>query len=584
MPSPTVVATSASLIRWKAAAGVATVLVLATTARLWGIGFGLPLVEARPDEPQLVQTALAVLHGDLNPHFFNYPSAFIYVLAALYGLLFLAGAATGLTPTLATLDAALTADPSAAYLMARLLVAACGVATVHVTWRLAREQFGRQAGVSAALLLALTYLHARDSHFGVTDIPLTLLVTASVLFILRANQHGRLGDYARAGALAGLATATKYNGLLLLAPLGLLVMFGAPVPAVHSRGRSIDGSTWTMTWRRAGVIAACAVAVAIVATPFAVLDHNTFVRDFLFEMRHLQAGHGTVDLGRGWAYHAAFTLPIGVGWPVLAAAAAGLLLAIRRRPRVAALLFAFPVCYYASAGSGRTVFVRYMVPLTPFLAVAAGVFVSTAAGHLSRFGGQFAARGGSPPACHPRRSPAGSVAVVVLSLVLAGPSAWRLWNFDSFLTRTDSRLIAAEWLGSRVPPGARVYQSGSRYGHVVLPVPYVPIVFDEAAARFRAATGRVSDALPDWIVIPRSPLTYYSQTPAPVAALIGECYALEQTIVGVGADPAARFDQQDAFYVPLAAGDAATRPGPDIAMYRRRPRACSEWPDAGGDP
>ena len=56
--------------------------------RFYGIDFGLPHTECRPDESTLVFEALSFFSGDLNPHFFNYPTLYMYVLFGLYILYF----------------------------------------------------------------------------------------------------------------------------------------------------------------------------------------------------------------------------------------------------------------------------------------------------------------------------------------------------------------------------------------------------------------------------------------------------------------------------------------------------------------
>ena len=54
--------------------------------RVWGLRFGFPHPVARPDEEVLVDAALAVLR-DGNPHFFDWPSLFIYATAGSYAAL-----------------------------------------------------------------------------------------------------------------------------------------------------------------------------------------------------------------------------------------------------------------------------------------------------------------------------------------------------------------------------------------------------------------------------------------------------------------------------------------------------------------
>src|SRR4029453_17868079 len=79
--------------RWSI--GILTViLVLALVVRLLGINWGLPYVISG-DEALLVNHAMVFGTGDLNPHFFGYPSLYIYVLFVIYGLSYVIGWLTG---------------------------------------------------------------------------------------------------------------------------------------------------------------------------------------------------------------------------------------------------------------------------------------------------------------------------------------------------------------------------------------------------------------------------------------------------------------------------------------------------------
>ncbi|MFT7695823.1 MAG: hypothetical protein ACI8P2_004459, partial [Candidatus Latescibacterota bacterium] len=70
---------------------LSVILLLGLWLRLWGLDFGLPNIYCRPDETILVHRALAIASGDLNPHFFNYPSFQFYLLAIVYGIYFVLG-------------------------------------------------------------------------------------------------------------------------------------------------------------------------------------------------------------------------------------------------------------------------------------------------------------------------------------------------------------------------------------------------------------------------------------------------------------------------------------------------------------
>ena len=194
---------------------VAAILIVAAVARLWGIHFGLPHLNARPDEGTIVSIAGGMYHGDLNPHFFNYPALFMTSVAAVLSLV---------------------PDPSGTttpYMIARYLSAGAGIASVLVLFRIGQRLFGQAAGLASAALLAVAFLHVRDSHFGVTDVPMTFLALVAFFYILRVSESARTRDVIAAGVASGLATSTKYNAALLALP-ALLAIFmnrhGQPEP------------------------------------------------------------------------------------------------------------------------------------------------------------------------------------------------------------------------------------------------------------------------------------------------------------------------------------------------------------------
>src|SRR5262249_39560807 len=140
-------------------------------------------------------------------------------------LRFLVGAVGG---EWGALDQARTED---FYVWARAATAALGVATVLLVFNIGMR-WGARHALLAAGLLAVLPLHVRQSHYVLTDVPLTFFVTLTLLFSLRAAERGTLAAFAWAGAIAGLATATKYNGAAaLLMPLLACFMTPAAKPS-----------------------------------------------------------------------------------------------------------------------------------------------------------------------------------------------------------------------------------------------------------------------------------------------------------------------------------------------------------------
>src|SRR6266480_1302847 len=119
------------------------ILVGAAALRVWGIGYGLPHTLARPDEDAVWTFALRFFRRQFDPGFFDWPSLFMYAVAAGYALYFMIGHAIGWFATEASFVAAALTQPGPLFLIARGLSAAAGTATVATVYRIALRLFDR---------------------------------------------------------------------------------------------------------------------------------------------------------------------------------------------------------------------------------------------------------------------------------------------------------------------------------------------------------------------------------------------------------------------------------------------------------
>ena len=63
------------------------ILAIAAVVRVWGIAFGLPHPNARPDEGAIAAVAGGLQSGLLNPHWFSYPPLYMWTIVATDWLL-----------------------------------------------------------------------------------------------------------------------------------------------------------------------------------------------------------------------------------------------------------------------------------------------------------------------------------------------------------------------------------------------------------------------------------------------------------------------------------------------------------------
>src|SRR5262249_8696402 len=135
--------------------------------------------ETRPDETTIVVTAIGLLYAGLNPHLFHWPSLEFYVVSAIYRIGWEIGHLRGLYRLKFDMykDAAVRITPF--LIVPRVLSAIAGIVTIWLVYKLADRLFDRLTALTAAFFLAVAFLHVRDSHFGVTDVPMTALVVGA---------------------------------------------------------------------------------------------------------------------------------------------------------------------------------------------------------------------------------------------------------------------------------------------------------------------------------------------------------------------------------------------------------------------
>jgi hypothetical protein len=241
-------------------------------------------------------------------------------------------------------------------------------------------------------------------------------------------------------------------------------------------------------------------------------------------------------------HHLTFTLRYGLGLPFLLASIAGAVWLAMSDRRRGLLVLSFPVVYYLGMGSGRTVFMRHMLPVIPFAALLAAVFVDRLASRVSRSEWHRAS----------------GLAAALLTAVLALDSAVRAVQLDALLATPDTRTLASQLVEARYPRGATVYQNGSIYARAQ---PWPEGIFPQTPL----------DRRPRVVIINSSPLVAYRDEAADFESILRGSYRQ------VAAFPAEShggpvghiYDPQDAFYLPVARFGAILRPGPAIAIYER---------------
>jgi len=407
----------------------ALVIVAAAAAlRFWNLGAGIPH-NLGQDEPHIINRVLIMMKtGDLNPHFFEWPSLTMYLNLIVGCVTFLAGAMAG---SWRHMDFFPIAE---LYLAGRQFTALVGTATVVVTFAIGRR-WGHGVALTAAALMAVIPHHVRESHYVLTDVPTGFFVALTLLLSLRAHEQPSLRRLLWAGATAGLAASCKYNGAIAIVMPMVVVWTSGWTAAIGAGG-------WSGRFRRTLAVAGVALAAFLAGTPYAIADLPTFLNDYAglaFTFARDRPGDP------GWLIYLKHLLG-AMSWPALVLTVAGLLVAAWRiisgPDRVPALvLMTFSLVYFVVMARSFQIYGRYLVPLFAPLSVMAALAAMTAATAL---GNAFKRRLAAPLA---------GAAIVVLMLSAPAASSWVMVRD---LSRPSTVDLAYQWILANVPANSKV--------------------------------------------------------------------------------------------------------------------------------
>ncbi|MDQ2732240.1 MAG: hypothetical protein M3Y56_11320, partial [Armatimonadota bacterium] len=258
-------------------------------------------------------------------------------------------------------------------------------------------------------------------------------------------------------AAAGFAAGTKYNaGVAVMAPLLALywrssdradgaLAAGNP-PAGNPLAQKLN--TWGDVVYRSVLLLSAALACFLISTPGFLTDRAQFIRDFSFEVWHVRTGHDYIftETAPAFIHHLIKSLPIGMGLPLCVTALLGVLFALLRRTRPDSLMAAVALAYYLVIGMAQVKFMRYTIPLLPFLCIWVARLLVAALSTTGLRKGDRGVVGGR------WRRPA-----AMACLILPGLCALvKTLAYDGALAGPNVRLEALDWLQIHVRRGSSI--------------------------------------------------------------------------------------------------------------------------------
>lgn len=530
-------------------AAFVAIVVVAAVLRFWALDLGLPHLMTRPDEEVILFQAGAPAAGDFDLEYGIYPSAYIY-LTWLWGEVGLrALRLVGAFPP-GDYTTILTRAPARMLLLDRALSAVAGVATVVLLVVFARRELGVCAALLAGALLATDFIHARDSHAAKPDVLMSLGVVAAIGLMVPLARRASLRRGALVGVVVGLAMGMKYPAVLLLLPAYVAAVLGS-----EARG-------WRRVLPGSAVAAGLAAAVTFLATsPDLFLNPETrhrvlsiVVLVFPQAFPHVTdtggVPPGTIDVATptsfwdGYAYHACFSLRYGMGLLPTLLTPVALVWAFVSRRTLAVLSAVCAISYFLVVGASPALLARYVTPIVPLLLLLVAGLVVAVSRRLRSARGR-------------------AVFLTAATLVLAAEPLASIVAHDRIAARTDTRVLATEWLTAHATPGERVAMIGTvfwGYGEPVMP-PNVTMVRIEPDARALEESGA------RWVVAHDHPLFSSRVDPEALARLAPRLRLRADFDPFVGPRSEAVFESADAYYIPTYGFHAVSRPGPHVRIY-----------------
>ena len=515
------------------------------------------------DEIAFIVLPLGFWSGDLNPHYFNYPTFHFYLSSLLYLLYYLVTSAESVEQFVAY---HLLVDGRDLLALVRGANTLLAVATVGVVACLGRHLYGVREGLLAALILATMPLAVRFAHLAIVDTPAVFWSVMALLWAVRARQDGRVRDFLVAGIFTGLAAATKYPAVLVAVPVATAILLDIPWP--------LRRSIWV------GSGAALSFALA---TPFVWLDAGQFWSHFADMGRtHLLAKPSTEEWA--WLYHLRYTLRHGLGIVAAVAVALSLLWSVRQRQWQELVLLAGIIPLAAVLALAGSTFMRYALPLAPLLALLIGRLVG--------MGWKYPLAGG------------------LATLILVAEPLYASLRTRSLLSGQDTRIEAQAWLQTHLPQYQRLIQLPSKCGQIQVLTPervqvrqthYLQSYDSEALLRAYALLAQRADLPPLYLrtnmnmekMQPTSQnsastpvvIVYYQHPVCPDEDMPPDFQPLLETgqwrkVFSPGRVEEAIFDRMDWYFLPIAGFDQVEKTGPIVRIDTLSVNGTSVWIEA----
>ncbi len=254
----------------------------------------------------------------------------------------------------------------------RLIAAAFGVGVVFMSYLVSKKMFGKIAGLTIGVLVAVNYRQVLNSHLDLPDIYNAFFLLLSIYFSLNLLAEKSRRNYLLAGIFVGLSLTTKFHTyavypfLVVHLLLAAKYLYGNKDFSFREVLKEIVSSNVFL----AGMIA---LLIVLVVNPYHLIRIEETIATLDYVAKKYAVGRNEFSPYTLW-----YLYTIGIGRTTSVLVVVGGLFSLIKKPKYALILLSaiipfFYVVTYKTIGSFYT---RNFVTITPLLLIFAGFVVS----------------------------------------------------------------------------------------------------------------------------------------------------------------------------------------------------------------
>jgi hypothetical protein len=392
------------------------ILILGIILRFYRLNWdqGFP---THPDERDLVMAASRIrFFSNLDPKFFTYGGVSIYIISLVTNTLHF-----------------LTRDPSwfnnlyRIHLVSRLVSAGFSLVSLVFIYLTATKLFNRKVGLLSVILSVFTPIFIQYAHYGVADSALTAFALALLFFSVGFNKKPDFKNICLMAAALGLAVGTKYQGALFtIIPITSIMVTKYKKEAYRQMVKDVL------------ILGIFSTVIFLIFNAFIFTDWQTFWEEFSLASGYASGKtviHFTLQfIGTPKFLYLLKNLYWTVGFSAYIGVVGFIYMAVNvaKKKEMRLLPFVlFPIVYFVYIGTQYAKFVRYQLPLIPFLIISAGylLFEITKKFRL--------------------------VGLIFIFLIIVFSAFWGL-AFFSVYQKPMTTVLASRWIFENTKPGSKI--------------------------------------------------------------------------------------------------------------------------------